>query len=270
MSQLNPPPIRDSVDQDSRLGLRASWHAWFSQLFKWLQTLAANNSGINTGDQTNITGTAANLSGTPALPNGTTATTQANGDSSTKLANDAFVQAALTYYNTAVVWDGVNDRVLGIGQHTSDSFTAATSMPLHIACGDGQEYEIEIVGSYTAAATGTDSLLQPNNAVPTTNSFTVEASFAATSTESAYNTTTTSGGFFLGNGGGSLSMAKVTLFTGPSRKASISTYKVVTTVAIYAGVTTVDWNDTTTPYTSVGTIIMPNAWTGQIVCRRVA
>ena len=156
-----------------------------------------------------------------------------------------------------------------LGQHTSDSFTAQTSMPLHIACGDGQIYEIEIVGSYTAAATGTDSVLQPNNAVPTTNSFTVEASFAATSTASAYNTTTT-GGFFLGNGGGSLSMAKVTLFTGPSRKASVSTYKVVTTVATYAGVTTVDWNDTTTPYTSVGTITMPNAWTGTITVRRVA
>lgn len=43
----------------------------------------------------NTTGTAANLSGTPALPNGTTATTQTFGDSSTKLATDAFVQAAI-------------------------------------------------------------------------------------------------------------------------------------------------------------------------------
>jgi hypothetical protein len=37
------------------------------------------------------TGTASNLSGTPALPNGTTATTQSAGDSSAKLATDAFV-----------------------------------------------------------------------------------------------------------------------------------------------------------------------------------
>lgn len=44
----------------------------------------------------NITGTAANLSGTPVLPNGTTATTQALGDSSTKLATTAFVQSAMT------------------------------------------------------------------------------------------------------------------------------------------------------------------------------
>jgi hypothetical protein len=39
----------------------------------------------------NTTGTAGNLSGTPALPNGTTATTQTNGDNTTKLATDAFV-----------------------------------------------------------------------------------------------------------------------------------------------------------------------------------
>jgi hypothetical protein len=39
----------------------------------------------------NTSGTAANLSGTPALPNGTTATTQSAGDTSTKIATDAFV-----------------------------------------------------------------------------------------------------------------------------------------------------------------------------------
>jgi hypothetical protein len=42
----------------------------------------------------NTTGTAAGLSGTPALPNGTTGTTQTAGDSTAKLATDAFVAAA--------------------------------------------------------------------------------------------------------------------------------------------------------------------------------
>jgi hypothetical protein len=46
----------------------------------------------------NTTGTAANLSGTPALPNGTSATTQAAGDASTKLATDAFVATSVAYY----------------------------------------------------------------------------------------------------------------------------------------------------------------------------
>jgi hypothetical protein len=46
------------------------------------------------------TGTAANLSGTPALPSGTTATTQTTGDSSTKLATDAFVSTAVATETT--------------------------------------------------------------------------------------------------------------------------------------------------------------------------
>ncbi len=58
-----------------------------------LSALPTNTSLYPTLDQ-NTTGTAANLSGTPALPNGTTATTQATGDNSTKLATTAFVAAS--------------------------------------------------------------------------------------------------------------------------------------------------------------------------------
>jgi len=271
MSQLNPPPIRDSVDQDSRLGLRASWQAWFSQLSVWLRTLAANNTGINTGDQTNITGTAANLSGTPALPNGTTATTQANGDSSTKLANDAFVQAALTYYNTAVVWDGVNDRVLGVGQITQDSFTSATSMPLHIACGDGQVYEIQFNGVAAAAASGI-TILQPNNAVPTTNLFTIGQLFGSSTGSGAnYSTGSADSGFRL-NAAGSLLVATIVVSVQTVNKNTKSTYisAVGGTVIDYFGDEFSLWQDTTTVWASLGTITMPNAWTGTITVRRVA
>ena len=49
----------------------------------------------NAGCSQNTTGTAANLSGTPALPNGVTTTTQAAGDSTAKLATDAFVGTAI-------------------------------------------------------------------------------------------------------------------------------------------------------------------------------
>lgn len=54
---------------------------------------AASLTGFPTLNQ-NTSGTAANLSGTPALPDGTTATTQAAGDSTTKLATTAYAKAA--------------------------------------------------------------------------------------------------------------------------------------------------------------------------------
>ncbi len=57
--------------------------------------LPALVSGDIPNNAANTSGTAAGLSGTPALPSGTTATTQAPGDSSTDVANDTFVAAAV-------------------------------------------------------------------------------------------------------------------------------------------------------------------------------
>jgi hypothetical protein len=57
----------------------------------------------------NTSGTAANLSGTPALPNGTSATTQTAGDTSTKLATDAFVAAAIAAYSPSVLWSAIGN-----------------------------------------------------------------------------------------------------------------------------------------------------------------
>jgi hypothetical protein len=51
----------------------------------------AQSNAETYANSVNTSGTAANLSGTPALPNETTATTQTAGDSSAKLATDAFV-----------------------------------------------------------------------------------------------------------------------------------------------------------------------------------
>jgi hypothetical protein len=79
-----------------------------------------------------IGGTAANLSGTPALPNGVTATTQAAGDNSTKLATTAYVQttamnpnapAWLQYLGTGA--DGANVTATGSmsGEYWYTNFT---------------------------------------------------------------------------------------------------------------------------------------------------
>ncbi len=56
----------------------------------------------------NTSGTAANLSGTPALPDGTTATTQAVGDNTDKLATDAYVLANVAAPTASVGLSAVN------------------------------------------------------------------------------------------------------------------------------------------------------------------
>ena len=81
--------------------------------------------------------TAANLSGTPALPNGTTATTQTVGDSTTKLATDAFVMARpvmgtpqATTSGTAVSFTGLPSWIKKITMMFNGVSTNSTSFML--------------------------------------------------------------------------------------------------------------------------------------------
>ena len=178
--------------------------------------------------------------------------------------------AIISEQNTPVAWDGTNDRVLDVGQFTKDSFTSATSMPLHIACGDGQIYEMEIVGTYTPAAGSTASYLEPNNT-------TYASAFSHFYTLFNYSATTvTPGGvaesfFSLDTAlGTSIQSGSCVIFTSTANKKGYGFSKGETTTIEGASQFTVRWNDTTTVWSSLGTVIMPNAWTGQIVVRRIA
>ena len=214
---------------------------------------------------------ATNLIAGGTIASSVTGITQANGDNTTLIATDAFVQAALTYYNTPVAWNGSTDRVLGVGKLTSDSFTSATSIPLHIACGDGQIYEIEMVGSYTAAAASASTLLLPNNtAMSGTNNLVLSANYTASATPTGSVSTLTSNGFFIGVGGSSVHSAVTKVFTSTLTKYSQSNFRSGNSTTNYAGLLISEWLDTTTVWSSIGTITMPNAWTGQIVCKRIA
>jgi hypothetical protein len=58
----------------------------------------------------NTTGTAANLSGTPALPNGVTATTQSQGDNSTKVATTGYTDIGLATKASLPMFPGLYQR----------------------------------------------------------------------------------------------------------------------------------------------------------------
>ncbi|MGF6549299.1 hypothetical protein [Paraburkholderia youngii] len=168
-----------------------------------------------------------------------------------------------------------SDVALSIGQAAYIDISAATTAPLHIACGDNQSYEMEL---RLAGNTGINAgvLLLPNN-VSYTNFF---------AWEQVYNNSTTplansgySSGFYV-------SGADVRY-----RKASISTKTISKTVSSYGaayvsgalGVSTdimaSFWQasassntvgDTTTAWTSLGTLTFPAAATGRILIKRVS
>jgi len=186
----------------------------------------------------------------------------------------AMCTAIISEQNSPVAWDGTNDRVLDVGQFTSDSFSAQTSMPLHIACGDGQIYEIDILGNSAWVAAAANSILQPNNTVPTTNSFTL-SQLLVDHTGAVSGTTLSAaadGGFRLDGGGAPILFSKCTIFTTTGGKRVLSDSTSATSTANYFSKSLISswWDEQTTNLSSLGTIILPSAWTGQIVCRRIA
>ena len=174
-----------------------------------------------------------------------------------------------TYFDP-VTWNGSTDRVLGVGQITQDSFTSATSMPLHIACGDGQIYEIEMVGTSTPAASGADTLLLINNASMSGNFGFFYHQVYGASTITGGNTTSAATGFIIAPGC-SPYYAKATVFTTTNLKSFLAESRgTETTNGLRQWRVMMDAPDTTTVWSSLGTIAQPNAWTGQVVCRRIA
>jgi hypothetical protein len=162
--------------------------------------------------------------------------------------------------------------VLGIGQSSKSSFTAATSMPLHIACGDGQIYEIEIAGTYTPAAPATHSILQPNNAVPTTNSFALLANYGSSAPVNGvvYGGTLADGGFTLEVSSSSILFSTSKIFTSTLNKKCLTQARSQANAATFIAQLGSTWNDTSTVWSSIGTLIFPNAWTGVVIATRIA
>lgn len=172
-------------------------------------------------------------------------------------------------YFDPLVWVSGDDLVLEVGQSAKITASAATSIPLHIACGDGQIYEIDISGTFTPAAAGAHTLLLFNNSTSGTNFTRLHVTdVGVTVSGNSLNVADT--GFLLAFGS-SILHSKSTLFVS-------TTYKCVETISRSRDTTngnrisTIgnESQDTTTVWSSLGTITLPNAWTGVINVRRVA
>jgi hypothetical protein len=102
-------------------------------------------SGDIPNNAANTSGTAANVSGTPALPNGTTATTQTTGDTSAKIATDAFVEAALPLLKSATFTISTADLILS--DQGNPSFTPITLVTPGVS-------QVAIISSLSFSYTG--------------------------------------------------------------------------------------------------------------------
>jgi len=160
------------------------------------------------------------------------------------------------------------DIVLQVGQTASITVSAAaTSTQLHVATSPNQIYEILLVrDNRVNGASGT--YLYPNN-VNYGAVFTIRRIYesAGTAVGNAVGNTTP----LIGINGGTCFFARGHVSTSTAGKCwQFTSQEVSSTPTSFAGLTTVEWQDVTTPWVSLGTIITTQALTGLILVRRLA
>jgi hypothetical protein len=191
-----------------------------------------------------------------------------------KIAYDAIrnLQAAI---NPTVLFNPINntgaavDLALGVGQVCFIDFVGVSSIPLSVATQDGQEYEISYIQNQGPQSNNT-LLLKPNNltygsAIGHTQWYADVSAFS-----------TTGGGTLEGNfllsigyvGANYHTISRVT--TRLAEKTCFSSGRGAQPGIAYMGFSFDLWADTTTKWTSLGTINSVDSLTGRVYVRRLS
>ncbi len=149
-----------------------------------------------------------------------------------------------------------------VGEVAYISFTNATSVPLYIATTNGTYYEMHVVCSNTSGS-NSSVYLNPNN-TSYSNAFTYLEYWIGTNGSNSSNTTFSA--FRIGWGAADITVfiANLTTF-----KSTRSTDICLAGAPIYHTDASL-WNDTTTSWTSLGTITFAQAISGYVLVRRLA
>lgn len=161
-----------------------------------------------------------------------------------------------------------SDISIRIGQSVSYITGAVPNIALRIATQTDQMYQIILNGSYIAAAASYCTQLQPNNA-GYGSVFTVRQVFASGSTTGGTAVANADNGFRLTVGGSSPIICTSTICTSTGFKRTLSNSSESTTGSSYTSVVSSEWQDGTTPWTSLGTIIFPQPWGGIMSVKRI-
>jgi len=160
------------------------------------------------------------------------------------------------------------DYFLKVGEEAYISFSNVTQVPLHIATQDGTYYEMHIIPSNTGGTSGganSSVFLYPNNTTYSNAFYSAEVWRNNSSLGSSY---VQSSAFKIG-----WSLSCITaLITNRTQYKNVrcltDNYGVSTdwpTVSVVSS----DWRDTTTPWTSLGTVIFLPSTSGEILVRRL-
>jgi hypothetical protein len=160
------------------------------------------------------------------------------------------------------------DYPLAVNETAKITYSATTSVPLHIATVSPGEYELIIMGNRSVSVLNNNgAFLSPNNTTVSniTNTYFI---FNNCSTSATGSTTTATTFSIMA---GRIDVAKLNISTYTVSKSMIGTLSgaLTGTVSLNSYITNQLWYDTTTAWTSLGTITFPFAQSGTIIIRRI-
>ena len=173
------------------------------------------------------------------------------------------------YANPINLSSATADYMLQPGQVAYISFTSATTVPLNIATTNGTHYEMVVASSNnsgTNSTTGGVVMLMPNNTSYSSAFNYVES--VNSSANSLYGNSFTFSAFRIGH---SIPLIKANICNFTTNKNILMLYDFTGIPnSPFINMATCFWNDTTTSWTSLGTITFPQASSGFVLVRRLA
>jgi hypothetical protein len=184
------------------------------------------------------------------------------------LPNTSLIQTNTYTIRRVDLTNTTSDYLLAVGEEAIINFTDATSVPLHIATQDGTMYEIiSFVFNSIGKNSGVpgDISLNPNN---TTYSSAFEYTEIGTNLNGSIVNYDTFSYFKIGFALSSFYGIITNKITCKAIKVFCHIYGTDADVATTANIVSA-WQDTTTAWTSLGTITFPQTTSGQILIRRL-
>ena len=158
------------------------------------------------------------------------------------------------------------DIPLAIGQAAIYDVSAVTTQVLRIASSDNQGFTLRVQPTFTANAAATAAFLQPNNA--NTGAGAVTRSQLNSNNGAAPTGAQTTENIFTLAAGGTVYWIHAEICTRTNGKTVDSRFKNTDATTHYVGIISGTWNDTTTPWSSLGTLNFGAALTGRIIVKR--
>lgn len=168
------------------------------------------------------------------------------------------------------------DYLLAVGQTATITYTSATSVPLHVKTIEGV-YTVDIVGDQSVTiGTSGDVLLQPNNTTVTAGTIDLVKYYIAY-LSTATPASATISGVLNGTTLTSFVLCDHILVKSHMEVSTITNSKTIhlenlqrnSSTQFYVSKIYLNWLDTTTAWTSLGTITFPFSQSGKIVVKRI-